>query len=45
MSDIITIQASNDLNGTLTIQFIVRKELKMDISVSIQSLFLENSYL
>ena len=37
MSDIITIQASDDLNGTLTIQFIVRKELKMDISVSMPS--------
>ena len=41
MSDIITMQASNDLNGNLTIQFIIRKELKVDNSVSIQSLFLE----
>ena len=38
VSDIITMQASNDLNGNLTIQFIVRKELKKDNSVSIQSL-------
>ena len=35
-------QASSELNGTLTIQFIFRKELKMDISVSIQSLILLN---
>ena len=34
-------QASNELNETLTVQFNVRKELKMDISVSIQSLILE----
>ena len=38
VSDVINIQASNELNGTLTIQLIIRKELKMDISVSIQSL-------
>ena len=34
VSDIITIQASNELNGTLTIEFIVRTELNMDIPVS-----------
>ena len=41
VSDIITIQASNNLNGNLTIQFSVRRGLKMDISVSIHSLILE----
>ena len=41
VSDIITIRASNELNGTITVQFIVRKELIIDISVSIQSLILK----
>ena len=41
VSDIITIRASNELNGIITVQFIVRKELIIDISVSIQSLILK----
>ena len=35
VSDVIAIQATNELIGNLTINFIIRKDLKIDIPVSI----------